>query len=281
MATGTTDEQLEDLDLSRWRIAAISDEPLAARTLDEFTRRFASCGFRRSAFFPCYGMAESTVLVSGGPVEEEPFVAEFDPEALERGVAEPQPGGRKLVGCGDPDPTLTVAITQPGTDVPCEPHEIGEVLISGPSIGEGYWGDPDGTRTAFGATVLGHGDRPFLRTGNLGFRYAGQLFVTCRVPDLIVVDDRQLWPYDIEATAVAAHRAVRGACAVSEAVFVEVERRSRHTSPDEIKEAVRAAIRAEHSFDAAVIVLSPGSLPYTTSGKLRRADCRSLFMGGR
>ncbi|WP_186762692.1 fatty acyl-AMP ligase [Lentzea tibetensis] len=276
-----TDEQRDDLDLSRWRIAAISDEPLRARTIDAFARRFRPCGFRREAFFPCYGMAESTVLISGGPVEGEPVVAEFDATALERGLVREARPGKQLVACGDPDPSLRVVITRPGTDVPCEPDEVGEVLVSGPSIGEGYWADPEGTRTTFGATVLGHGDRRFLRTGNLGFLWRGQLFVTCRVTDLLEVDGRQLYPYDVEATAEAAHPAVKAACAVAGTVLVEIDRRSRTTPPDEIRNAVRAAVWAEHDWNVpTVVLLSPGALPYTTSGKLRRADCRSLHPGG-
>ncbi|GLZ28685.1 acyl-CoA synthetase [Lentzea sp. NBRC 105346] len=275
-----TDEQLGTFDLSRWRIAAISDEPLRARTIEEFAQRFAPCGFRKAAFFPSYGMAESTVLVSGGPVEEEPIVVDFDADALEHGrVREALACERvqRLVGCGDPDPSLTIVIVRPGTDVPCDVDEVGEILVSGPSIGEGYWGDPEATRDTFGATVLGRGDQRFLRTGNLGFRYQGQLFITCRVPDLLVIDDRQLYPYDVEATAEAAHPAVRAACAVDRRVFAELDRRYRSTPHDEIREAVRAAVQAEHGYEvSAVVVLMPGALPYTTSGKLCRAAVREL-----
>jgi acyl-CoA synthetase (AMP-forming)/AMP-acid ligase II len=277
-----TDDQRVGLDLSRWRIAAISDEPLRARTIEAFSRRFAPCGFRKEAFLPCYGMAESTVLISGGPVEGPPVMREFDAQALERGRVLPG-RGKRLVGCGDPDPSLTIVITRPGEDVPCEPDEVGEILVSGPSIGEGYWADPEGTRTTFGATVAGHGDLHFLRTGNLGFLHEGRLFVTCRVTDLLLVDGRQLYPYDVEETVQAAHPAVRAACAIQDAVLVELDRRAKgnSTPADEIRTAVRAAVWAEHGWNVrSVVVVSPGALPYTTSGKLRRAECRSLHRGG-
>jgi acyl-CoA synthetase (AMP-forming)/AMP-acid ligase II len=279
-----TDDQRDGLDLSRWRIAAISDEPLHASTIDRFAARFASCGFRRESFFPSYGMAESTVLISGGPLEGKPVVRPFDSAALERGRVERASSGagaRSLVGCGEPDPSLDVVIVDPETCTPLGPDEVGEILVCGPSIGAGYWNDPAGTERTFGAVV---GDRRFLRTGNLGFLFEGQLFVTCRIPDLLEVDGRQLYPYDVEATAVGSHPAVRMACAVMDGdevvVFIEVDHRYRTTSQDEIRYAVSSAVHAENGVILSrVALLSPGVLPLTTSGKLRRAACRALMLG--
>ncbi|MDX8031262.1 fatty acyl-AMP ligase [Lentzea sp. BCCO 10_0856] len=279
-----TDDQRDGLDLSRWRIAAISDEPLRASTIDRFAARFAPSGFRRTAFFPSYGMAESTVLISGGPLEGQPVVRPFDSAALEHGHVERASSGagaRSLVGCGEPDPSLDVVIADPETRVPLGPGEVGEILVSGPSIGAGYWKDPVGTERTFRAEV---GDRRFLRTGNLGFLFEGQLFVTCRIPDLLEVDGRQLYPYDIEATVVASHAGVRTACAVMDGthvvVFAEVDHRYRGTSQDEIRHAVSVAVHAENGVVLnRVALLSPGALPLTTSGKLRRAACRSLMLG--
>lgn len=281
-----TDDQCDDLDLSRWRIAAISDEPLHASTIDRFAARFARCGFRREAFFPSYGMAESTVLISGGPLEGQPVVRPFDSAALERGRvrrASSGAGARSLVGCGEPDPSLDVVVADPETCVPVGPDEVGEILVSGPSIGAGYWNDLAGTERTFGALVEG---RRFLRTGNLGFLFEGQLFVTCRIPDLLEFDGRQLYPYDIEATAVGSHAAVRAACAVMDGtdvvVFAEVDHRHRATSQDEIRFAVSTAVHAEDGVVLSRIALvSPGTLPLTTSGKLRRAACRALMLGGK
>jgi len=167
--------------------------------------------------------------------------------------------------------------------VPVGPDEVGEILVSGPSIGAGYWNDPAGTERTFGALVDG---RRFLRTGNLGFLFEGQLFVTCRIPDLLEVDGRQLYPYDVEATAVGGHPSLRAACAVMDGedvvVLAEVEHRYRATPRDEIRNAVSAAVQAEHGFVLGrVVLLSPGTLPLTTSGKLRRAACRTLMLGDR
>ncbi|MFJ8962816.1 fatty acyl-AMP ligase [Lentzea sp. NPDC102401] len=279
-----SDEQRDGLDLSRWRIAAISDEPLRASTIDRFASRFHPCGFRREAFFPSYGMAESTVLISGGPVEGPPLVRPFDATALERGRVAPATSGagaRSLVGCGEPDPSLQVLIADPETSVPCGPDEVGEILVSGPSIGAGYWGDPAGTERTFGAVVDGH---RFLRTGNLGFLFEGQLFVACRIPDLLEVDGRQLYPYDVEKTAVDCDPAVHSACVVADGadvvVFAEVGHRYRTTPQDQIRNAITSAVRTEHDLQPArVVLLSPGTLPLTTSGKLRRAACRSIMLG--
>lgn len=279
-----TDEQRDGLDLSRWRIAAISDEPLRASTIDRFASRFAPQGFRREAFFPSYGMAESTVLISGGPLDGQPVVRPFDSAALERGSVERATSGagsRALVGCGEPDPSLEVVIGDPETCVPLGPDEVGEILVSGPSIGAGYWNDPGGTERAFGALVAG---RRFLRTGNLGFLFEGQLFVTCRIPDLLDVDGRQLYPYDVELTAVDSHPAVRSACAVMDGadvvLFAEFDHRHRTTPQNEIRNAIALAVRTAHGVvPGRVALLSPGTLPLTTSGKLRRAACRSLMLG--
>jgi len=279
-----TDDQRDGLDLSRWRIAAISDEPLRASTIDRFAARFAPCGFRREAFFPSYGMAESTVLISGGPLEGQPVVRPFDTGALERGRvarATSGAGARSLVGCGEPDPSLEVVIADPETREPLGDDEVGEILVSGPSIGAGYWDDPAGTDRTFGAQVA---EKRFLRTGNLGFLFEGQLFVTCRIPDLLEVDGRQLYPYDVEATAVGSHPGVRAACAVMDGadvvVLAEVEHRHRTTPRDEIRNAVAATVQAEHGVVLGrVALLAPGTLPLTTSGKLRRAACRSLMLG--
>lgn len=280
-----TDDQRDGLDLSRWRIAAISDEPLRASTIDRFAARFAPSGFRREAFFPSYGMAESTVLVSGGPLEGQPVVRPFDSAELERGRVVRAPSGagaRSLVGCGEPDRSLQVVIVDPETCAPVGPDEVGEILVSGPSIGAGYWNDPAGTERTFGALVDG---RRFLRTGNLGFLSEGQLFVTCRIPDLLEVDGRQLYPYDVEATVVGSHPAVRTACAVMDGadvvVFAEVDHRHRTASQEEIRYAVSTAVHAENGVVLSrVALMSPGTLPLTTSGKLRRSACRALMSGG-
>lgn len=287
-------EQRRDLDLSRWRVAAISDEPLRAETIEAFSELFAPCGFRPEAFFPSYGMAESTVLVSGGPLESAPVIREFDAESLRQGRVRPPEEGRparRLVACGTPDPSLAVAIADPRTGSTLPADEVGEVLIAGPSLGSGYWDLPDETDRTFGVELHGHGDRRFLRTGNLGFLAEGQLFVTCRVGDLIVLEGRQHYPYDIERTAERAHVAVREGhcCAVlvpdgphaGLVVLAEIGHGHRAAPAAEVRDAVRDAVRAEHDVHVDhVVLLDVGTVLFTTSGKLRRADCREALRAG-
>jgi len=243
-------------------------------------------------------------MVSGGPVAAEPVIRRFDTAALAKGkvqLAGSDPAGRRLVGCGQVHPSLAAAVVDPVTGEPCAHDEVGEILISGPSIGTGYWNAPEDTERTFGATVRGHGVRRFLRTGSLGFLHEDQFFATCRVGDLIVVDGARHYPYDIEATAAAAHPAVRdGFCCafvVGErrrlVVLAEIDHRyrvladpagstaRRPVGVGEVVGAVRAAVLARHGVRVHdVVPLKMGALPLTTSGKLMRAECRSAYLAG-
>ncbi|MFF4534590.1 fatty acyl-AMP ligase [Streptomyces aureus] len=301
-----SEEQLRSLDLSAWRIAVVGDEPVRAEMIDQFSAMLAPFGFRRAAFFPSYGIAESTVMLSGGPVEPEPVIRRFDAVALAKGKV--QRAGRedevrRLVGLGQVHPSMTIAVVDPATGDPCAPDETGEILASGPSIGAAYWNAPKETARTFNATVRGHEGRRFLRTGSLGFLDGGQLFVTCRVDDLIVMEGMQHYPYDIEATGAASHPAVREGCCCAFTVedggrtrlVVLAEINSRYrvmTGPvpdtpsgaratlaaDEVEEAVREAVFAGHGLRADdILLVKAGALPFTTSGKLQRAECRSRY----
>ncbi|MFI9818328.1 fatty acyl-AMP ligase [Saccharothrix variisporea] len=265
-----TEAQRDGLDLSRLRIAVISDEPLREATIDAFARRFAPSGFRRDAFLPSYGLAESTVLVSGGPLDGEPVVTAFDTDALARGLvrtAGPGARARRLVACGAPDPSLTVVVTDPDgrpTD------DVGEIRVSGPSVGLGYWRRPVESRATFESTVDGYPGRRFLRTGNLGFLHDGLLHVLCRTEDLITVDGRAHLPYDLEEAVVAADPAIRAACA-----FTDPE--GRVVVLAETREDVSVTVPGVDL----VVPVRPGTLRHTTSGKLRRADSRAAWLSAR
>ncbi|MGP4002226.1 fatty acyl-AMP ligase [Streptomyces sp. 8N706] len=301
-----SEEQLRSLDLSGWRIAVVANEPVRAEMIDQFSAMLAPFGFRREAFFPSYGMAESTVMLSGGPVEPEPVIRRFDAVALAKGKVQragPEDEARRLVGLGQLHPSMTIAVVHPETGEPCAPDETGEILASGPSIGTSYWNAPEETARTLNATVRGHDGRRFLRTGSLGFLDGGQLFVTCRVADLIVVDGMQHYPYDIEATAEEGHAAIReGRCCAFTVqdgqrarLVVLAEINSRYSvvadsAPDtpsgvrvkvgagEVEEAVREAVFAGHGLLVDdVLLVKAGALPFTTSGKLQRAQCRSRY----
>jgi amino acid adenylation domain-containing protein len=274
------------LDLSSWRVAFNGAEPVRARTLEEFAAAFAPCGFDRRAFFPCYGLAESTLFVTGADLEAPPTIAAFDPAALEAGRAEPAPEGRELVSSGRPV-DARVEIVDPGTGARRAPGRIGEIWVASESVAAGYRGGGEAGAETFGATL--EGDGQFLRTGDLGFLRDGELFVTGRLKDLIILRGRNLYPQDVEATAEASHPALRPAGAAAFAVDVageerlvvaaELERRREGEAPEAVA-ALRRAVADQHQAAVhEVVLLRAGTLPRTTSGKLRRAACRAFYRG--
>jgi acyl-CoA synthetase (AMP-forming)/AMP-acid ligase II len=297
-------DQRAQLDLSGWTIALVGAEPVRARTMRLFAETFAPCGFRPETFFPSYGLAESTVMVSGGPVGRGAVMHTFDAQALAAGRVQlaGTGGGRELVGCGQIQPTLTVVIARPGTDEPCAQDEVGEILVSSRSVGDGYWNQPEETERTFHARVRGYGERDFLRTGDLGFVFGDQLFVTGRLKDVVIIDGHNHYPHDIELTVDASHPAIRDGfcCALSVeegdaerlVVLAEVSVRKMKSqdtasaagapaASDEIAAAVRRAVTAEHGIAVSdVVLLKLGTLPFTSSGKIQRMECRARYQSG-
>jgi amino acid adenylation domain-containing protein len=291
-------EDRAGLDLSTWRVAFDGSEPVRAETLERFAEAFRPQGFRREAFLPCYGLAEATLFVSGAGAGEGARVRRLGAADLERGrgvLAPPDfgPGAaRRLVGCGGPGLGVEVAVVDPERRVRRRAGEVGEVWVAGEGVAAGYFRRPEETAATFGARLAdGSGGGPFLRTGDLGFlSEEGELFVTGRSKDLIIVRGRNLYPQDVERTAEAAHPAVSpaGAAAfpVEEdgeerlAVVFELERR-REGEAGAAVPAVRRAVAAEHEAAvAAALAIAAGELPRTSSGKVRRGECRRRFLAG-
>jgi acyl-CoA synthetase (AMP-forming)/AMP-acid ligase II len=290
-----TDEQLAALDLSGWACAIVGAERVRPATLERFAERFALCGFKRQSFAPCYGLAESTLLVTGGPIGRPPTVRNLDVGALARHqVAETtaqQPAA--LVGCGEPRPGVRVVIVDPDTLRPSAGDRIGEVCVASPSVGIGYWDAPAQTHETFGLRIEG-AEGSYMRTGDLGALIDGELFISGRRKDLIIVDGQNHYPPDLEATAEAAHPALRrGFCAVvlvddgareQVVVLAELSMRALRggtVSLREITAAIRRCVSASHGVAAGdVVLLRPGSLPFTSSGKLQRFACRAAYMAG-
>jgi acyl-CoA synthetase (AMP-forming)/AMP-acid ligase II len=282
-----------ELDLSSWSVAFCGAEPVRAETLDAFAQSFAACGFRREAFLPCYGLAEATLMVTGERTSPLPSLLSLDAGALEAGRLAPAAAGgaaRRLVGCGRPARGVTVAIVNGDSRTPLPEGSVGEIWLKGPGVAAGYWNDAEETRRCFEAQ-LADGDGPYLRTGDLGFLSRGELVPTGRVKDLIIVRGRNLYPQDLEATLERAHPAVRAGRGVAFAaslpggerlvVACEVNRRAKEP-PAEIAEALKRAVATEHDvLPHAVVLLEPGALPRTPSGKPRRPLCRALFAEGR
>lgn len=290
----TTAEERAELDLSRWRLAFCGAEPVRAETLQHFADAFAAAGFRRAAFYPCYGLAETTLLAAGPDYRHEPRILAVNRAALaEHRIApacgEPAEMVQRLVGCGPAVPGHTIVIVQPETGTECSEDEVGEVLIQGPSVAQGYWNRGEETEQEFGARVAGREGR-FLRTGDLGFFRDGQLFVTGRVKDVIIIRGRNHYPQDIEQSAEEAHPAVLPGAAFALAdeeqderlvVVHQLDRQFRDADMDEIVRAVRRAIVEQHELDPyAIVLIRQTSLPITSSGKVQRNLCREQYLAG-
>jgi acyl-CoA synthetase (AMP-forming)/AMP-acid ligase II/acyl carrier protein len=290
-----TPAQRAALDLSCWEVAFCGAEPVRADTLERFAEAFAPCGFRREAFYPCYGLAEATLLATGGKKADPPLILSVRKASLESDQAVPagpgEPGAVALVGCGRGLADQRTLIVHPETLAPCGPGAVGEVWVAGPSVARGYWEQPEATRLAFGARLAGTGEGPFLRTGDLGFLDGrGELFVTGRLKDLIILRGRNLYPQDLERSAERAHPdlAPGGGAAFSfedggrERLAVAYELVPRR-QPDvaAAAEAVRRALAEEHEAElSAFVLLKLGGLPKTSSGKVRRQACREAYLAG-
>lgn len=281
--------------LDCWELAYVGAEPVRVDTLDLFANKFAPLGFRRESFFPCYGLAEATLYVSGG----RPRVRCLSAAGLrEHRVIEKSDGeqvgndadARAIVSCGRPASALNVSIVNPETERPCKTGSIGEIWVSGPTIASGYWNRPDETREIFHACLAEHGDTPFLRTGDLGFVQDGELFVTGRFKDLIIVRGRNHYPQDIENTVVGVSSAIRpGTCAAfsldsgteEKLVLVLEMPRPRPERLDVLAGDIRQAVVGAHELQVSTIVLvRPGAIPRTSSGKARRLECRAQYTSG-
>jgi acyl-CoA synthetase (AMP-forming)/AMP-acid ligase II/acyl carrier protein len=290
----TTADERKALDLSCWRLAFCGAEPIRAETLRHFAEAFGNAGFRLDAFYPCYGLAETTLLAAGPPYDQEPRILTVNRAALaEHRVAEacgePAEMTQRLVGCGQPVPGHTIVIVRPETSIECGDDEVGEILVQGQSVTQGYWDRPEETEQLFGARVAGR-EGKFLRTGDLGFFRDGELFVTGRVKDVIIIRARNHYPQDIEQSAEEAHPAVLpGAAFAVEAkdgdeeliVVHQLDRQFRGANMDDIVRAIRRAIVEQHELDPhAIVLIRQTSLPITSSGKVQRNLCREQYLAG-
>ena len=289
-----TAEQRDGIDLSSWDVAYSGAEPVRNITLQRFADIFAPCGFRWQSFYPCYGMAETSLLVSGGLKTQTPteFPAESDALAQNQVVIadESSSNQRMIVGCGQTWLEQKIIIVEPNLLTCCPPDQVGEIWIAGRHVSQGYWQRPEETAKAFHAYTADTDEGPFLRTGDLGFFKNGELFITGRIKDLIIIQGRNHYPQDIELTLEQSHSALRqgGGAAFSIevngkeqlVVVQEVERRYLRKLPsDEIFQTMRQVISEHHDLPLyAAQLLKPGSLPKTSSGKVRRRTCKAEFM---
>ena len=307
-----TSEQRESLDLSSWEVAFNAAEPICPETLEQFAMAFAGCGFRREAFYPCYGMAEATLIISGGLKTTRPVCNTFQGEALAQNrvvlTEIDTDSAPRLVSCGQTLPDQQIVIVHPERLSQCQEGEVGEIWVTGASVAQGYWNQPEETQRTFNAYLADTQEGPFLRTGDLGFLIKGELFVTGRLKGLIIINGCNYYPQDIERTVEQSHPAVRPNCCAAFSVemngaerlivVAELERRSRrHRQPtvnstrasvkldaltvNELKHVIKRAVSKTHDLPLhAIRFLKYGTIPKTSSGKIQRHVCRASFLAG-
>jgi acyl-CoA synthetase (AMP-forming)/AMP-acid ligase II/acyl carrier protein len=291
----TTPQERAALDLRSWRLAGNGAEPVASATLDAFVEAFAPAGFKASSWFVTYGLAECTLMTTGPrPGAGSTRLGVRAAELLEGRIV--AGNDRIIVGCGTPTMHRRIEIVDPITRLPVGHGVVGEIWIGGPDVASHYWQRPEESERTFGATLAdddgGGDDRPFMRSGDLGFVCDDELFVVGRLKDVIIVGGRNHYPHDIEATVASIDAPlVKGACAAfsvrrdeRERVVVVAEMlpaRSRlGVDIADIARAIRSAIASEHGIPAEVALVDRKSVPKTSSGKLQRAACRASFERG-
>lgn len=285
--------QLEELDLSHWRLAFNGAEPINPTTLHRFAQTFKPCGFRRESFYPCYGLAEGTLFVTGGDPKSAPVIREFDRQNYENNnltASHTFGHGQTLVGSGRCMKGDSLLIVDPNTLIICPPEQIGEIWIKSPSVTLGYWNQPDKTRDVFQAYLADTNDGPYLRTGDLGVFIDEELFVTGRLKDLIIIQGRNHYPQDIERSMERSHVSLRAGCGAAfpvhesgrERLVVMQEVKQRYLNeiqPDDIILAIKNRIADAHGIEPhAVLLLAPGAIHKTTSGKIQRHACRQAYL---
>lgn len=293
-----TSHQPLALDLSAWQLAFCGAEPIHPESLDVFAEAFAAAGFRRNTYFPCYGLAEATLLVTGGKRETGPQILHVDRSQMRNNRvvcrAHSDVHTQTLVGCGTVCPGMEFQIFDNATGNFCQDDQVGEIWVRGPSVASGYWNQPATNDEVFRARLPGSGSDKslatnYLRTGDLGFRHDGELFVTGRLKDVIIVRGRNHYPQDLERTAQQSHEAVDGGAAFAvevggreEVVLVHQWRREyREADHEQMMHAIRTAVVDEHEIDPhSIVLIRPASLPVTSSGKVQRQRCRELFLAG-
>ena len=285
-----TDDELETLDLRSWRLAFNGAERVHASTIRDFEERFGAVGFKSSAMCPCYGLAESTLCVTIPRAGRGSTVRTFDAKALEQRVVQEstiEQGGAELVSCGEVTDSHRIRIVDPGPGRALPPGQVGEIWVSGPSVGTGYYGDPTASRSTFQAELLLSDGRRYLRTGDLGFLEDGELYVVSRLKDLIIIRGRNYFPDDLELVIgqVDPRLRVGGTVAFavdsaeeSRLVVVQELREGDTESTDGIASAIREAVAVAFQLPIHDLVLvPPRTVPRTSSGKVQRAKTRQLY----
>ncbi|MCZ7414356.1 fatty acyl-AMP ligase [Streptomyces sp. WMMC897] len=290
------EEERAELDLSCLKVAFSGAEPVRGATLDRFAETFAPQGFRREMFFPGYGLAEGTLMASAGDRDADVVRLRLDPQEFVRGRAVPVPAGeeadgaKELVGCGRTAPGQDLAVVDPETRTPLPDGHVGEIWVRGPSVAGGYWKRPEESEETFAARPADGGEGPWLRTGDLGFLSDGELYIAGRSKDVIVMDGENRHPQDIEQSVEHADPVLRPSAAAFSVdrdgeerlvVFQETRPRLAAEEAERALAAIRTAVTEDHGLAVSAIVLvRPGGIPKTSSGKVQRSACRQAYLSG-
>ncbi|HWO12616.1 MAG TPA: AMP-binding protein, partial [Polyangiaceae bacterium] len=294
-ADGLRPEQCGGLDLSHWSVAFTGAEPIRQRTVERFCERFAHVGFSPAAFQPCYGLAEATLLVTSGVVGRAPTVVELDAEPASKASVDAGRSRaavrRKVVGCGFAPSDGRVVVVDHEAGSPCQDDQPGEVWVSGPHVAQGYWQEPEKSASVFGAALTSFPGERFLRTGDIGFMRDGELFVTGRIKDIVIVRGRNVHAEDIEWSARGAHPALRAGKAAAfslddgtsaRVVLVhEVDAAAAHVADDVVQQLRARVLQGAGVGVDEVALVRPGAVPMTSSGKVRRKACAERYSAGR
>jgi acyl-CoA synthetase (AMP-forming)/AMP-acid ligase II len=290
-----TTEQQKNLDLSSWISAYNGAEPIRRKTLDNFSDKFRSSGFKSQYFYPCYGMAEATLMISGGNIKDEPVYFNVQSESLKNNqIVESEKDSenyQEFVGCGHVWQDMKVKIVDPESCLECGENQVGEIWVSGSSIAQGYWQEAEKTIATFQAKLANTTDkRNFLRTGDRGFLRAGELFITGRIKDVIIIWGRNHYPQDIEYSVQESHQALRFDCGAAFTIEIdnqdklvivqEVERTYLgKLNINEVFSTIREAVALHHALQVyAIALIKPASILKTSSGKIQRHACRHAFL---
>lgn len=291
------DADLNGIDLSCWRVAYNAAEPVRADTLHKFSERFSSHGFTAEAFYPGYGMAEATVFITGGAAALKPLQLTVNRKALAEHrlelVDDAHSFATKIIACGSASFPHDVKIVDPQTTHALEQGKVGEIWFAGPSVSPGYWQLGELSDATFAQKIIDdQSNFAYLRTGDLGVIYRGELFVTGRIKDLIILRGRNYYPQDIELSIAKAHSAIRPGYVAAFSlvdtdlerlvVVAEIEREFfRSMKADEVVNAIRHRVALEHEVAVdQVVLLKPYKIPVTSSGKIMRRQTRQMLLDG-
>ena len=289
-----TSDEVNSLNLSSWNNAYCGAEVVRKKTIDGFVEKFKKCGFKFKSFHPCFGLAETTLVATGGIYGEEPVVCSIQAEALKENkiveVTEDSEKRIELLGNGRAWDTMKVEIVDAETHEICPIDQVGEVWISGPSVTKGYWGLSDETKKIFQACVKGRPEEFYFRTGDLGFIKNETLFIVGRLKEAIIIRGQNFYPNDIEVCMHECHSALKGSAQAAFAADVDGEERLlaccevkkeyvKNLDVKDIASAIRLAVWEAHDVQVyGVLLLKPDSIPQTTSGKIKRSECREKFL---